>query len=390
MTQYKRKSYVPTSARGPSALSDPIYTLEPRRKAPRSGMHSTSTRSRFVPAPAPIPTPAPSGVSAFGVGTSQSTTLSGMHDVRSTSDGVGGGVRFHVNANGNGRVGAPAPTSQRAITASSATMRAAALSSALAVAGLPVGGVRSYFDLLGDEPLRLIIKHVVGSLRKAPAPQTRHRHPYPEGQSRRVARLAAVLLRLGGRMASAAEREFHVITEREHNPANDGDGLILCTKEAGDYAALADLLSLLNPQRIIYECDAVPKRWTKLISRHSSGIMSLGCYFKFPARGHELDRILAATVPLELLEVDFEHTDGSFVRALQKHTPQIKKLKMSFTGSKKLKHACSLRDVWFAAGPNLREVSLITTWGDRFEAVDTLLRACPNARVSINGRLIRG
>lgn len=197
---------------------------------------------------------------------------------------------------------------------------------------------------------------------------------------------------MGGALGTAARAEFRNITERERRPADDADGLVLCTKEKADYAALAILLNLAPPIRIVFEVDAVPKRYTKLLMHHASRICLLGFYFRYPARGYELDRLLAAATsatPLELLEAYFEETDGKFIQAIEEHVHFVHRLRPCFTGSKKIKARCSLKDVWLLAGENLLEASIVSSWGEHFEALNVLLRKCPNASVTLNGRCMR-
>ena len=246
---------------------------------------------------------------------------------------------------------------------------------------------RTYLDGLPVGALRRIVRHCVCAGAARPAPDAQR--PYKEGVSVRAARTALTLLRCGAaRLCEVARAEFGVLKETEAAPV-DGEGLQLCTRTAADYQALERLLKLLSVHTLVLEVGELPRRYTKLVRRAMPNVRKLSMHFPYPNRGHELERILAVTVPLDTFEADFEETDRSYMVSLVRHVKAIKQLRLSFAGTGTIKSNLTLMPVWLAASESLREVELFSVWGDRFDAVNTLLRVCRMCRISVNGQLIR-
>lgn len=154
------------------------------------------------------------------------------------------------------------------------------------------------------------------------------------------------------------------------------------------------LLQLATLVRLVVEVDKVPKRFTKLLARHSLQLCTLSVYFRQGTRGHEQERLLAAATnrtPLELLEADFDVTDGSFTRAIQNHVRYVRRLRITFISNeeKKMKKSCFLNDVWVEVGSNSLEATIVTNCSEEFKSTNTLLRVFRNASVTVNNHRLR-
>lgn len=245
----------------------------------------------------------------------------------------------------------------------------------------------SYLDKLHDNVLRQIVRHCVFAGSSRPPPNLEE--CYKDEVSVKVARTALSLLRCSpNRIGDIARDEFRVVKETEKMPVS-GEGLQLCTKKPADYQALERLLKVLDVHTLVLEVNEIPRRYSKLVRRAMPNVRKLSMHFSVGNRGHELERILAVTVPLDTFEADFEETDRSYIVALVRHVKAIKQLRISFAGKGSIKNNITLMPVWLAARDALREVELMSIWGDRFDAVNTLVRACRMSRVTVNGQLIR-